>query len=752
MARPREVRSRLPADVSSFVGRRRESAEVRRLLEEGRLVTLTGPGGVGKTRLGLLVAARMAGAEPDGVHLVELGGLGDERLLGDSVAQALGLADRSARSPVEVLSEYLAGRRLLLVLDGCEHVSGACAALVGSLLRAAPGLRVLATSREPLQVSGEALVAVPPAAPDDAVELFEQRARAVLPDFRITAENRDAVERLCDRLDRIPLAIELAAVRLRVLSVTQILDRLGDRFRLLARPTRTDGRHATLLATVEWSAQNCSRQERALWARASVFVASFDLDAARYVCAGGEVPADDVPDLLAGLVDKSVLGVRQDGRVARYVWLDTLRDYGARLLADRRGESAPLRQRHLDWYLAVARSVAPGAGKPPDRETMRALDPANLRTALEHCFAEPGEARTGLELAGALVYIWVNGALLREGRYSLERALAADPDPSPERARALWGCAWMAIEQGDLAAAGELLSRARALATELADDSALAWAVSLAGYAALFAGDLHRARSLLEDGLVRQRALGHPVAALATMSGLAQTTSYLGDPVSLAISAEALAVADRHRWPLARSTALRNQGLELLRQGDVLRATEALREVLRLFRRLGRRLGVATCLGTLAWAASAAGDHERAARLSGAADAANRRVGATVPEPHRERARRHAALARAALGDAAFAAALRSGEAMAEDDAVRYALAEGEVSPPAGGSPLSAREEQVVALVTRGLTDRQIAAELVISPRTAQAHVARILAKLELSNRAQIAAWRIRQAAGRNTG
>ena len=753
MGRPREDRSRLPADVSSFVGRSHEAAEVRRLLDDYRLVTLTGPGGVGKTRLGLRVAAGRAASEPDGVHLVEVGRLGDPRLLGDAVVQALGLVDHSARPPLEVLSEHLADRRLLLVLDGCEHLGGACADLVGRLLRVSPGLRVLATSREPLQVSGEALLAVPPAAPDDAVELFEQRARAVVPDFRVTAENRDTVDRLCERLDRIPLAIELAAVRLRVLSPDQILDRLDDRFRLLARPTRTDGRHATLLATVEWSAQSCSPAELALWARASVFVASFDIDAATYVCAGPDLPADRVDEALAGLVDKSVVGVRHEAPGARYVWLDTLRDYGARLLADRGDDPVLLRRRHRDWYLSLARTISPSSGDVPEPATVGGLEPANLRAALDHCFTEPGEARAGMELSTALLFGWLNRGLLREGRYWLERALAADGEPSPERARALWACAWLAIEQGDLTAAEDLLARARTLATELADESALGWAVALAGYAALFAGDLGRARPLLEEGMARHRAIGDVLGELAASSGLAQTTSYLGDPVALAVVDATLTRADGSRLAVVRATALRNRGLELLRRGEVDQATGQLRQALRLSVRLHRRMGLATCLDLLAWTASAGGDHDRAARLAGAAHAAHRRIGATKPAPQRDRERHFAALTRTALGEPEYAAAFGEGEALAEADAVRYALAEGTAVPEAaaGSSPLSAREEQVATLVTAGLSDRQIAAELVISPRTAQAHVARILAKLEVSNRAQIAAWRTRRSAGRST-
>jgi predicted ATPase len=350
------ARSNLPAEVSSFVGRRHELTEAKRLLETHRLVTLTGPGGVGKTRLGLRVAAQVRRAFPDGVFLVDLTTLEDHLLLGDTVLHALGIIDRSARSAQDVLVEHLADRRTLLVLDNCEHLVDACTWLVDTLLRAAPDLRVLATSREPLRVLGQSVLEVAPARPDDAIELFEQRARAVLPGFAVTESNRDLVAGLCQRVDSLPLAIELAAARLRVLSIEQVRDRLADRFRLLSAPGAA-GRHGSMQATVEWSVQSCSKPERVLWARLSVFAGDFELEAAEYVGTGDKVSRHEILDLVAGLVDKSILITRRDGPVVRYGWLETLREYGRRLLAER-GEEVGL---------SVEEAAGLALGDPPAR-------------------------------------------------------------------------------------------------------------------------------------------------------------------------------------------------------------------------------------------------------------------------------------------------------------------------------------------------------------------------------------------------
>ena len=738
-----QARSRLPAELSSFVGRRRELAETRRLLDGHRLVTLAGPGGVGKTRLGLRVAGRVRRAFPDGVFLTDLSRLENHLLLGDTVLQTLGVDDHSARPAVEVLSEFLAGRRLLLVLDNCEHLIDACRLLVLALVRVAAELSVLATSREPLRVAGEAVLDVPPITTVDALELFEQRGQAVLSGFAVTVDNRDTVAELCRRLDDLPLAIELAAAGLPALSPPQILERLDGRFGLL-------GRHETLRAAVECSAQSCSIRKRALWARASVFAVDFTLEAAETVCSGGEVPPEEIMDTLAGLVGKSILAVRHEGAAVRYVWLDTLRAYGLGLLAGR-GEEAELRRRHLDWCLALTRPLWMGDGDPRafGQVMVRlAAERANLRAALEYGLTEPGQARAGLDLAGLLSFFWLATGTLSEGRYWLERALDADREPSPQRARALWACGWIAIEQGEPAAAGLLLAEARELAARLADEPAAAWTTVLNGYAALYEGALERARPLLEDGLARQRLLGHLLGESAAIWVLAQTTSYLGDPVSERISEQYLALADRHDWTMARAIALRTLGLELVRQSRAPRATAVLIEALHTGEGIDYHRGRAYCFDLLAWAAEAGGQHERAARLFGTAGSAYQRIGTTVPRPQRDCADRYAAAARQALGEAAFAAAYRGGAEMSEEQAVGYALGEtraAATSPSATVAPvLTGREQQIALLVADGLSNKAIAAELVISVRTAESHLDHIMVKLGLTGRAQIAAWAAR--------
>jgi predicted ATPase len=334
----------LPAELTSFVGRRREIADVKRLLSRSRLVTLTGVGGVGKTRLAYRVTAEVRRAFPDGVWLAELAELEDPALLAETIAEVVGIQDHSARSALDALVGHLSERTALIVLDNCEHLLRECAVLADILLRSAPGVRILTTSREVLGITGEQMLAVPvlslPSCGDgllsnesfaqyDAVRLFAERAQAVLPDFAITTKNRAAVEAICRRLDGIPLAIELAAVRLRVLSVQQLLDRLDDRFRLLDCGSQTVlPRHRTLRALIDWSHSLCTRQERLLWARASVFSGSLDLEAAEAICAGEGIARDDVLDLVAAMVNKSVLLREEHPHGIRYRLLETMRQYG----------------------------------------------------------------------------------------------------------------------------------------------------------------------------------------------------------------------------------------------------------------------------------------------------------------------------------------------------------------------------------------------------------------------------------------
>ncbi|WP_406114460.1 ATP-binding protein [Kitasatospora purpeofusca] len=517
----RPAPGRLPAEVTSFVGRQHELTELALLLAARRLVTVTGPGGVGKSRLALRAAARAAGAFPDGTWLVETAPVQDGRLLGHAVLEALRLTDGTARPPLEVLTERLAGRRLLLVLDGCEHLVPACAELAVALLRALPGLRVLATSRVALRTAGEHLLnlaplpvgtagAVVPGALPDAVLLFADRARAVLPSFAVTAANAEGIAQLCRRLDGIPLAVELAAGRLRALSVEQIGARLDDRFRLLTGgdPAALP-RHQTLRTTIGWSHELCTEQERLLWARLSVFAGGFDLDAAEYVCGGEGVDPDELLDLLTELVAKSVV-LREDSPFGvRFRLLDTVREYGLRWLRAA-GEDYRLRCRHRDWYLGVATWGEVEWFGPRQAETAErtGLAHANLRAALEFCLAEPGEEQIALLMAGTLWFYWVGCGHLGEGRHWLDRALALAPEPTEARARALWVTGYTATLQGDLVSAGPALEECRRQALATGDDRALAYAVHRQGCAALIGDEPARAAELFEEALWHYRTIG----------------------------------------------------------------------------------------------------------------------------------------------------------------------------------------------------------------------------------------------------
>ncbi|MDG5803424.1 LuxR C-terminal-related transcriptional regulator [Streptomyces ossamyceticus] len=482
----------LPVETTSFVDRHHELAEGRRLLTRSRLVTLTGPGGVGKTRLAWRLAARAERAFPDGVRLVHLSDLHDPALVLTAAAEALGLTEPlPACAPLDAIVRHVCDRRLLLVLDNCEHLLPACADLVAALLRGTTGVRILATSRHRLALTEEHLLEVRPLPVPDpdgdlsdpathpALALFADRAAAVVPGFTLSPANRASVARLCHRLDGLPLAIELAAVRLRVLGVDQLLERLDDRYRLLtAAGPGVQPRHRTLRAAVDWSHDLCTPEERSVWARASVLTGSFDLETAESVCAdaetdtGSRTGTDGVPSLrtpydvleaVAGLVDKSVLTREEHwSGTVRYRLLDGLRHYGLDLLRRTPGAEADARRRHRDWTQRRVAAYERAWFGPGQREIAARLraDQDNLRTALEFSLTTPGEALAGLRLAGSLWFHWYACGAPGEGLHWLERALDANPEPTLERTRALWVAALL------LTAAGQDPSRARRLAVE----------------------------------------------------------------------------------------------------------------------------------------------------------------------------------------------------------------------------------------------------------------------------------------------
>ena len=734
----------LPAAFTTFVGRKSEVALVRRQLGAVRLLTLTGAGGVGKTRLALEAAAASGKAFAEGVWLVELSPVRDPSAVDSAAATALGVPDRGLRPVLDQLVGHLVGRRALLVLDNCEHLVDACAELAQTLLSAAPELHIVATSRKTLGITGEHVFTVPPLQPDEAVDLLRDRATAVEPDFRITDENSAVVARLCTDLDGLPLAIELAAARLRTLTVEQAAARLEDRFALLTGGSRTAlPQQRTLRALVDWSYELCAPSERLLWNRLSVFAGGFGLDAAEGVCSGDGIARHEVLDLLDRLVAQSVvLTIRGKGR-PRYRLLETIRQYGRQRLAESGKEQQQL-QRHRDFYLTLAERIADGWCGPSQEEALARLcaEHANFLLALD-CGGDP---QATLALAAALRYHWCVDGFVGEGRQQLDRALAAAPEPTPARAKALWVAGWVAQLQGDLAASERWLAEAARLGEELDDQVVCAHVQSFRGTLAIARGQLQEAVSLLEGAAAAHTALGEWAGAVWALFQLAVAQTALRNPCATEICEHALTTAEAHgdRW--GRAYALGVLGLDAYRRGDVKTGMALTRTALEIEVDFTDHIGAMLKLEHFAWMTAAGGDHRQAARLLGAARTLRRDIGVPLsafPQVAEHHTRCEEAVV-GALGLSAYDRALVDGSAVdGPTQAIALALGTGTepAAPATAPSPLTRREREVAALVTLGMSNRRIAAELVVSPRTVDGHVDHILTKLGFGARAQIAAW-----------
>ncbi|MGW4335881.1 protein kinase domain-containing protein [Rhodococcus koreensis] len=759
---------KLPLELTSFIGRRRELTETRERLSKSRLVTLTGIGGVGKTRLALRVAAEIEKRSTDEAWLIELGELRDNSLLAEVVAAALGLRSQSARPLLDVVVEYLIPRRTLLVLDNCEQVVNSVAELVELLLHVCPDLRILATSREPLGVCGETVLRVPPlSVPDpdhqpalrgmpryDAVTLFAQRAAAAVPGFEVTDDNRVAITQICHQLDGLPLPIELAAARLRALSPDQIVQRLSDRCMLLTRGNRgAPTRQQTLALSLDWSHELCTPREQQVWAQLSVFTGGFELDAAEYVCAGNLTP-EDLLDTVTALVDKSILNREEHGGVVRFRMLETLRDYGSKKLRQSDG-TLSIRRRHRDWYQQLAMTAEAEWISSHQLEWIGRLEreQSNLRVAMGFCLAQPNEIEAGMRITLALFSFWVSRGLLTEGRHWVNRMLECEPvHPTEERVKTLCAGSVLADMQGDLVASAALVDDGKALTAAMANVVTDAYVTYAEGVLALYSDNLPRASVCLEDALQVFRArkdLSQQVWVLM-MLGVAYE---LQDDTARAatFNKEAIAITETHNESVNRSYLLWSIGITVLRQGDPDQSARILEHGLRLARLIDEPLTAALCIETLAWTCDKRNAH-RAAVLMGAAQSLGHALGSS-PILFHNHSRHHencVQMARRSLGERAFLAAQHEGAELTFTESIAYALAE--LHEPASPTTdqtthLTTRERQVAALVAQGLTNKAIANTLVISPRTAQGHVEHILTKLGFNSRAQIAAWVIAEKA-----
>ncbi|MHB9849074.1 ATP-binding protein [Streptomyces krungchingensis] len=754
----------LPAGVTSFVGRGQEIGEVRRLLGAARLVTLTGVGGVGKTRLAIETGTEVHTAFADGVWLADLAPVRQPELVAQAVVSALGIPDQSTKPPVEQLIDHLARRQALIVLDNCEHLAEACGVLADQLLRGCARVRVLATSRQVLGIAGEHVYQVPPlSVPDpdapppadvldryESVHLLVDRATAIKPGFAVSDANRAEVARLCARLDGIPLAIELAASRLRSLPLGEVVDRLEDRFALLTGGSPAAlPRQRTLRALIDWSHELCSAEERLLWARLSVFAGGFDLAAAEGVCADDRLPRTRIVDLVDHLVAQSVVHtVEREGRV-RYRMLETIREYGWERLAAS-DEHTALRTRHQEFFGEMAERIAATWYGPGQEEALARFraDHGNLAAALDWSIST-GQAQQALSLVAALRYHWCADGFLSEGRRWLDRALDLPGPPPPERPTALWAVGWVMLQQGDCDGAEARLAECEKLATELGDEVALYMTLSLRGTAALFRGQLPEALDHFEAALAGLTATGHTGGIVFTDFQAAIAHAHASDDRAAETGERAIAISEQlgERW--SRSYALYALGLYAWAHEELDSATALARAGLEIQRGFNDHVGTAVMIELLAWIAASKKEYVHAARLLGAIRSMWRATGTSLSafgphlSDHHTRCERQ--VLRALRADR-WEAALGEGGRMDHDRAIAYALdgptaVRPAVAPAAADNVLTRREREVAALVTEGLSNRQIAESLVLSPRTVEGHVERILAKLGFSSRAQVAAW-----------
>ena len=767
---PDASRHNLPAPRTSFIGRAQELLEVKRHLAMTRLLTLTGTGGSGKTRLALEVARDLVGTYPDGVWLIELAPLSEGALVAQAFAAALGVREQPGRLLADTLVDALRGRSLLLVIDNCEHLVDEAARLVETLLDTCPDLRVMVTSREALGVEGELAWRVPslslpdPRRPPTAKDLsgygssrlFVERARRRRPGFTLTPENVRAVTEICQRLDGIPLAIELAAARMGVLSAAQISERLGDSLDLLTGGARTaTPRHQTLRGALDWSHELLAESERRLFGRLSVFAGGFSLEAAEAVGAGDGIEGGEVLDLLSSLVDKSLVVAETPSRgeqTPRYRLLEPVRQY-TRERIEQSGEVDEVRRRHATFFLALAEEAEPES-KGAQREAWLSrleIEHGNLRAALEWMLKR-GEDGPSLRMGGALGEFWYTRGYHNEGRRWLEAVLAnGGLSPASARVKVLTKAGYIAGDQGDYERAAALGEEGLALSRRSGDRTGAAAALHTLGTVALHRNECGEASALLEEALALRRSLGDTMGVGRVLQALGVTAVIRRDfERAVALHEEGLPLACEMGDRLGIALFLGQGALAYLGRGDHRRADALCAEGIELSWQLAHEYTLIFVLHIAAVLAGSRGRPNRAARLWGAAEALREAAGATLSHAARHYYSPYVDAARAQLDDAAaWEAARAEGETMPPEEIVEYALSVGEEPAPLeeqlSVGELTSRESEVAALVSRGLTNRQIASELVVSEHTVANHVAKTLRKLDLGSRSQITAWVLRQ-------
>jgi len=823
-----QFRTNLHEEPNSFVGREREVEELCRFVPMMRASTLCGTGGIGKTRLAQRIIAALADDFPDGAWFIELGDVRQPDLVVSRVAAVIGVDEERGRPLLETLAEALRSRSMLLALDNCEHLIDACAQLCQRLLASSAGLRIIVTSREPLRVAAEAVWQVPPLSlpPPDAaadlaevggyesVRLFAERAAAAHPGFELSPANAGSIAAICRALDGVPLAIELAAAWVRALSAEQIAERLNDRFRLLTTGDRTaPARQRTLRATIDWSHDLLAPREQVLLRRLAVF-SGWSLEMAEQICADEDLPAAAVLDLIAGLVDKSLVVVEPEALgQTRYRLLDTIRDYAARRLAEA-GETAAIRARLRDYVLRVVEhNAAIGMALIPAPWSARVdvfrrydVDADNALGVLDQCLAD-ADGQTGLRICTAIRPCWLVRGAYAEGAERFDAFLAVDPAAVPagvrgpaligraqlalssdpagaefwaraglELCRVAGGEVWTAValnllaeitlHTGRAAEAETLASEALSLARAVGDRWDEGYALGTQAAAVAYRGSLREAQQLAETALIVMREIDQQWGAARTLLGLGELARLRGDPDGARrCYLEALPILREIDSRPETARCLAGLGRVAMEQGSIAQAREHLAESIQLSHSTGARIGVARGLEAFAALAVLEDRGDRAVQLIAAAAAL--REAAHLPRLPGARTDRYFAAARP-LGEPAIAQLWASGFGMTSDAAVALALdAPRQAQTGAGhqgGSNVQAgravavtppgrltpREREIVALIADGRSNKAIADELFISPATAARHVANILEKLGFTSRAQVAAWAAAQGGGQD--
>jgi predicted ATPase/DNA-binding CsgD family transcriptional regulator len=760
--RANEHAGNLPVELTSFVGRRQGLADLKRALASTRLLTLTGAGGVGKTKLALRAGRESARQYPDDVWFVELAPIQDPELVPQALFAALGLQDHSSSWAVSTLSGYLAAKRPLLIFDNCEHVHEAAAVLAGTLLRACPDLRILATSRQALGVTGEVVIDVPTlslpedggASPEtllrsDAVALFVERAGAVQQGFAVDIANAAAILSICTRLDGIPLALELAAVRLTSLGIDALDRGLGARLGALGTGDRSLSlRQQTLEGAIDWSYQLLSQPEQLLWARLSIFAGGFELDAAQAVCTGDGLEAEETAELIGSLVEKSVIKRGQGDTADRFRLLEPLRQFGRERLREAGAETI-LRTRHRDWIIELAAGAGANDTRQVEAFERIRVERANVWSAIDFCLSDPAEAESGAAICQGLWPYWASQGPATEVRSLYAALIERIPAPSRARGQLLWISSFAAASQGDQSTALRSGTEALEIGRSIGDPEIVAWALQSLGVTAYLENRLDDAIAYATETLALARAMGWPFTALSAATLLGTAHTFRGElDEGIAIARDGIRSSEELGETWERAYLHHFMAVALLHKGEPAEAEVHARRSLELKRALGDLIGMAWAVEALALIAMSRGASERSATLLGAGEAIWRSVPTTIHEPFRADHDRTEADARAALGTTQFETAHRTGLGMTRDEVVDYAL---EVpssaahvvarQPESLDGPLSRREMEVAGLVADGATNAQVAGRLFISERTVESHMASIFNKLGVDTRLQVARW-----------